>query len=148
MHKFYPRYSFLNVVVKRLSLSKTPQNALMWWLYQRGQQQFSCPFRFPASTRSGHHHSKRLSKGHWHRSRLRKVLGNSSSCNRTSVYKNLSGVCGADRKIRPRVTFWHHETLPSDANLNSDPEGRIFQSAPNNNDRFCIPFDLQRLILT
>ena len=30
---------------------------------------------------------------------------------------------GADRKIRPRVTVWHHE-------------GRIFLSAPNNHDRF------------
>ena len=29
--------------------------------------------------------------------------------------------------------FWHHNVLPSDA---SDPEGRIFSSAPDNYDRF------------
>ena len=27
---------------------------------------------------------------------------------------NLSLVWGADRKIRPRITVWHHEALPSD----------------------------------
>ena len=32
-----------------------------------------------------------------------------------SEYKNLSWVWGADRKIRPRVTVWHHEAVPSDA---------------------------------
>ena len=46
-------------------------------------------------------------------------------------YKNLSWVWGADRKIRPRVTVSHDEALP-----NSDPEGWIFLSAPNNHDRF------------
>ena len=30
-------------------------------------------------------------------------------------YKNLSWMRGADIKIRPRVTVWHHEALPSDA---------------------------------
>ena len=39
---------------------------------------------------------------------------------------------GADREIRPRVTVWHHEALMP----NSDLEGRIFLSAPNNHDGF------------
>ena len=42
-------------------------------------------------------------------------------------YKNLSLVWGADRKLRPRVTVWHHEALQSDA---------FYLSAPNNHDRF------------
>ena len=41
---------------------------------------------------------------------------------------------GADRKIRPRVTVWHHEALPSDAK--QDPEEQIFLSVANNHDRF------------
>ena len=45
-------------------------------------------------------------------------------------YENLSWVWGADREIRPRATVWHNEAL------NSDPEWRIFLSAPNNHDRF------------
>ena len=35
------------------------------------------------------------------------------------------------QKIRPRVTVWHSLVMP-----NSDPEGRIFLSVPNNHDRF------------
>ena len=30
-------------------------------------------------------------------------------------YKNFSCVPGADIKIHPRVTVWHHEALPSHA---------------------------------
>ena len=48
-------------------------------------------------------------------------------------YKNLSWVWGADRKIRPRSLFGTTElcrVMP-----NTDPEGRIFLSAPNNHDR-------------
>ena len=33
----------------------------------------------------------------------------------TQEYKNLSWLCGADRKSCPRVTVWHHKALPSDA---------------------------------
>ena len=49
-------------------------------------------------------------------------------------YKNLSWVWGADRKIRLRVTVWHHEALPSEAKQWS--HGTEFLSAPNNHDRF------------
>ena len=51
-------------------------------------------------------------------------------------YKNLSRVWGANRKIHPRVTFWHHEALPSDGNNSVPAVGQIFLSAPNNHDRF------------
>ena len=46
-------------------------------------------------------------------------------------YKNLSCVWGADREICPRVTVWLCQVMP-----NSDPEGWIFLSPPNNHDRF------------
>ena len=49
-------------------------------------------------------------------------------------YKNLSWVWGADRKIRLRVTVWHHKALPSEAKQWS--RGTEFLSAPNNHDRF------------
>ena len=37
-------------------------------------------------------------------------------------------------KSVPRVTVWHHETLPSD--VKQLPEGQICPSVPNTNDRF------------
>ena len=109
MHKFYPRYSFLNVVVKRLPLAKTPQNALRWWLYQRGQQQLSSPFRFPASTRSGHHHRKRMSKGHWHRSRLRnRVVG--LKCVVFIFHVSMKVIASIEVNLT-YVARWHFERL-------------------------------------
>ena len=45
--------------------------------------------------------------------------------------KNLSWVWGVDRKVRPRVTVWHHEAcrvMPD-----CDPGGRIFLRTPRTN---------------
>ena len=63
-------------------------------------------------------------------------------------YKNLSWMWGGDSKIRPRVTVWNHEALPTDAIVIL--KDRFFYPHQTTMIDFFsgISFDLQHLILT
>ena len=68
-----------------------------------------CPFHFPASTRSDHHHRKRLSKGQWHRSCLRnRVVGLKSV---VFIFHVSMKVIASIEVNRTYVARWHFEKL-------------------------------------
>ena len=62
-------------------------------------------------------------------------------CQAKTYCKNLSGVWGWHRKSIQKITIWHHKACQ--VMTIGDPEGQIFQSHPQTNDRlfFLLTFE-------